>query len=109
MIAKGHGLSSVIHQLESRWRLVFIALLLFVGFGYGLVQYGVPAAAKKMAFWLPSSITDEVASHTLRLLDETVLSPSELPQQQQDQLLAQFKAFTQQPDTSISSFAMAEI
>src|SRR5690606_31416999 len=91
-----------IHTLESRWRMVFVALLLFIGFGYGLVQYGVPAAAKELAFWLPSSIADKAASHTLRLLDETVLSSSKLSQQQQVQLLKQFHTVSQQPDISIN-------
>ncbi|HAO25126.1 MULTISPECIES: M48 family metallopeptidase [unclassified Methylophaga] len=102
LIAKGHGFSRFIYLLESRWQLVFIALILFVGFGYGMVQYGVPAVANKMAFWLPSSVADQAASHTLRLLDETVLSPSKLPRSQQDQLLTKFKVYSQQVDLPIT-------
>ena len=102
LIAKGHGFSRFIHLLESRWQLVLFALILFVGFCYAMMQYGVPAAAKKMAFWLPSTISDKAANHTLRLLDETVLSPSELSQQQQDMLLANFQSLSNQPDTPIN-------
>lgn len=96
------GSSSIIHKLESQWRMVLVALLLFIGFAYSLVQYGVPAAAEKMAFWLPAGITEQAANHTLRLLDETFLSPSELTAEQQTQLLQQFKPFIDHPDLSIT-------
>lgn len=81
----------VVHALENRWRYLAVCLavtaaLLFLG-----GRYGVPLAARGLAFALPASVAAQAGRHTLEALDRTVFAPSELEPSERERLLACFR------------------
>ncbi len=91
---KQNGWNSFIYRLESRWHYVLASLLLVVAFIWGMVQYGLPAAAEGIAYRLPADITASVSEETLDYLDEHLFEPSELLQDPQSRLQALFAKMT---------------
>jgi len=84
-----------LHKLESRLGYV---LLLFVltGVGlWGLVEYGIPALAKRAAYALPESASRALGQDGLKVLDRVLFSPSDLEEKQRSQLLSLFDDMTQ--------------
>jgi Zn-dependent protease with chaperone function len=68
----------LVHLLESRKRYVLLSLALAILFIAGMVRYGVPVAARVIAFHLPAGIMKVAADQTMATLDRTVFSPTEL-------------------------------
>lgn len=58
------------YRLESRPALILAALLLTIGFGWGLIEYGVPWAARVIAFSLPRDVDRELGRGAADTLDE---------------------------------------
>lgn len=75
---KGHRLGRIIYQLEHRKRFVLAALAVMIGVVWFTVSYGVPTAARWIAFSLPESVAQIAARQTLEALDHSVFQPSEL-------------------------------
>ncbi len=67
-----------VHLLESKKRYVLISLAIAVLFVGAMVRYGVPAAARVIAFHLPPGIMKTAAEQTMAALDRSVFSPTEL-------------------------------
>lgn len=91
---KLHGWQTLVHKLESRWHYVLASLLFVVAFVWGMLQYGLPAAAEVIAFHLPASVTDGVSRQTLASLDEHFFETSKLPDATQKRLKARFTQMT---------------
>lgn len=91
---KQYGWSAFVHRLESHWRYVFASLILVVAFVWGMVQYGLPAAAEAIAYQLPPDITGRLSEETLGYLDEHLFEPSELPHDTQARLQTLFAGLT---------------
>lgn len=72
------GFNLFLHNLESRWQSVLIASLVVVAFTWGMVVYGIPSMAKTVAEALPVSVDESLTEGTLKLLDDRILSESEL-------------------------------
>jgi predicted Zn-dependent protease len=72
--------------------LLFVTL---VG-GWGLIEYGIPALAKRVAYAFPASADAALGKDGLKLLDQTLFSPSTLANEQQDQLRMIFDTMTRQ-------------
>jgi len=70
--------SLFLHNLESKWQTVLVASLAVVAFTLGMVVYGIPALAKSVAEALPVSVDESITQGTLKILDERILSASEL-------------------------------
>jgi len=70
--------SSFIHKLESRWHYVAMATVVMVLFGAWVSFYGVPVAAKTIAYVLPDKISAKADEQTLSLLEGDFLQPSTL-------------------------------
>jgi len=85
-----HGWSALVHRLESRWHYVLAALLLVVLFVWGMLQYGLPAAAEGVAHRLPAHITDDISEQTLSYLDENLFQPSQLSEATRERLQNRF-------------------
>jgi predicted Zn-dependent protease len=59
------------------------------------VRFGVPVAAKFIAFRLPPSVDDTASEHTLDALDRSLLQPSELDEAIQTRLVSHFQTVIQ--------------
>jgi len=68
-----------VHRLERRWRWALAALLISVALLGGGIWWGIPAAAERIALSLPAEVNASIGAGTLRLLDEALVGPSELP------------------------------
>lgn len=72
------GTRGFLHKLESNLGLVACATALTLGFAIWLAVYAVPAGVKSIALALPDAFLNNAGTHTLYLLDNTYLAPSEL-------------------------------
>lgn len=84
------GWQAFLHKLESRLVYVFVALVVTVAVVWGLVQYGVPALAKRTAYALPASVDAVLGRESLAVLDHTLFTPSQLSNERQQELHALF-------------------
>lgn len=72
-------------RLETNNYAVALSLLLVPLSIFGIFKYLVPAAAIWFADWIPYSVTDVASRHTLQALDKTILDPTELSDEQQQE------------------------
>jgi Zn-dependent protease with chaperone function len=80
-----------VHRFESRWGWVAFGLALLLLLGWGAARFGIPAAAKLIAFKLPPGVLARAESELLATLDRAVFSPSQIAQQARERLLHHFK------------------
>ncbi len=78
------------HALESKLRYVLPALALTVLVVGGLVHYGVPALAKRVAYALPASVDAQLGAGGLAALDRVYFAPSRLTEERRRGLRALF-------------------
>ncbi|MDX5362574.1 MAG: M48 family metallopeptidase [Pseudazoarcus pumilus] len=83
----GQGL---VDRLESRWRFVLAALVVTVAVVFVGVMWGVPAAARHVAFQLPASVGQEAQRVAVDMLDRSAFEPSRLEGAEQARLQAVF-------------------
>ncbi len=84
---------------ETSPRRVVAALLLVVIAVWGVVKYGVPAAARKVALAIPPATEAALGRQTLQMLDRSVLAPSRLPAARRAELTERFRLITREiPD-----------
>jgi Zn-dependent protease with chaperone function len=94
--AKWQGL---VHVMESKWRYALVALLVTVVSGWGLIEYGIPALAERVAHAFPASTNRALGRDGLTLLDHGIFSSSTLEKERQLQLRTMFQTMTRQlPD-----------
>ena len=92
-----------IHFLESHLAVVLLLLVLVSGFVWGSFKYGIPAFAQYSAQALPVDAVQYLGQGTLEILDRSVLSPSELEQEQRLRLTQLFQSYTSKyPDLKVS-------
>ncbi len=89
-----HGWQAFLHQLESRMHYVLIALLVVIAFSWGMLKYGLPAAAEGIAYALPQDIMQRATDTTLQVLDGRYLEPSELDAATRQRLRSRFEEMT---------------
>ena len=92
----GNRWQRFVHRLESRLAWVLAALVMTVVGAWGLVQFGIPAMAKQVAFALPESVDGALGRDGLNVLDRLVFSPSEIQEDRQVQILAIFDDMTRE-------------
>ena len=88
---KRHSWLRFVHLLESRKRYALLALAVLLMFLWGTMKYGVPAAAKLIAFRLPPSVDNMAGQHTLDVLDRSLLRPSELDEATRTRIVDHFQ------------------
>ncbi len=84
-----------LHKLESRLGYVLLLLVLTVVGSWGLVEYGIPALAKRAAYALPESTDAALGQDALKVLDQVLFSPSDLEEKRQRQLCTLFDDMTE--------------
>ena len=91
LAGQGSGLlQRLLHRWERSLPLALLALLLTVGLVTILVKYGIPAAAKRVAFSLSPATDAALGSEALGVLDRLVFAPSKLPADRQRQVRSLF-------------------
>ena len=93
--ASNSKFSLLLHRLESHWHTVALASLVVVAFTWGMIVYGIPAMAKSVAEALPVSVDETLTEGTLKLLDDRVLSASELDPDIQQRIETKFFAMVE--------------
>ena len=91
-----HGWQSFLHRLESRMHYVLLSFVVVIVFSWGMLKYGLPAAAEGIAYALPQNIMQSATDTTLKLLDERYLEPSELDAATQQRLSERFAMMSRQ-------------
>jgi len=84
---------SFIHRLENKLHYIAIALLLSIIIIWGLIEFGVPYAARSIADHIPLSMEQSMGEQVLNGMDKVFLEPSDLPAARVSQLQAEFAKF----------------
>jgi Zn-dependent protease with chaperone function len=96
----GRGGGRLLHRLEKSWRLVVLAVVVLGFTAFLLIRFGLPAAAKHIAYRLPMAVSERLGSDALSVLDRLLFAPSKLPAERQAELHEKFRAMLQrQADT----------
>ena len=80
-----------VYRLESRMAYVLLALAAMLLFLWAGAKYGIPAAARLIAFRLPVTVLDRAGRQTLNFLDRSLWEPSTLDDATRDRLRARFR------------------
>lgn len=95
----GHGgFAGRLVAWERRWTITIAALAAVVLLSWLFVSHGVPALAGMAARTMPPSVDARIGSEGLALLDRTLLAPSRLTQERQDELRARLRAMAAAAD-----------
>lgn len=77
-----------LHRLESNRGAVAACFVAIIVIASVTIIYGIPIAAKRIAYAVPQPVQNSMSEGTLELLDSLYLSPSELPSEEQARVLA---------------------
>lgn len=81
----------LVHFLESRWRLTAGFLIGLVICVWVFTAYGIPFLAQKIAYSVPSELSEELSRQTIKMLDGRFLKRSELSREKGGELRAMFQ------------------
>lgn len=87
----GTGFSGALHHLETHWRWIGVALMATLIIGFATVYWGMPWASRKIAFSLPLPVLEVVSEQALEIMDQGILSASELPLERQQRIREHFR------------------
>lgn len=77
-----------LYRLESNLGAVAACFVAIIAIAALMIVYGIPIAAKRIAYAVPQPVQNSMSEGTLELLDSLYLSPSELPSEEQARVLA---------------------
>lgn len=86
--------SGFVDFLERRWGVALASLAAVVLISAATVRYGLPALSGWAATQLPPEVDLRIGTHSLEVLDRTLLNPSRLSPQRQSWLLSIFARMT---------------
>jgi len=89
--SRGDGL---LHTLESRKRFILPLLLVAVLAGWVIYVWGIPLAAKSVAYALPADKIGLIGEQTIQAMDRTLLKPSQLSEARQRAIRQRFDRLT---------------
>lgn len=87
---------NMIHKIENRLWAIALMLLLAVTVLFAVIQYGIPAGAKYVAFKIPLEMERQMGRDALSLFDKTICGPTQLQVSRKAQLEASFQQALQQ-------------
>jgi len=80
--------------LEARWHWAAIALAVTIAVLWGLLTFGLPAAAKRIAYALPPAAYESMSSESLDIMDRLLFEPTLLPMDRQAEIETLFVDIT---------------
>jgi Zn-dependent protease with chaperone function len=86
------GESLLVDRMERSWRWAVIALVVAVFGTWAVLTFGVPVAARHVAFLVPSELNQKLGSESIGLLDRMMFDDSELPPETIDHVQELFEA-----------------
>jgi len=92
-VLKRHNIKSrsqLLHILEEKKRYVLVTLIIVIISIGSMVYYGIPYLAREAAFALPAKTQTLIGNETLRILDKSVFSESELRKRTRNRLSRKF-------------------
>ena len=84
----------VVGFLEARWLAVFLCVAGLIGFVYVSMVYGLPWAARTIAYNLPPSVMDGISKDALQIMDRRFFQPSGLPESERERIHTAFLSLT---------------
>jgi len=81
-----------LHALESHWHYVLVATIIVIAVTWGMIIYGIPSLANRVALAVPASVDEHLSEGSLELLDQHILSASELDENHKQRLQNKFAA-----------------
>jgi predicted Zn-dependent protease len=84
------GGRSLVDRLESGWHWALVALVVAVVGTWALLTYGVPVAAKHIAFSVPVELDQRLSDASMDLLDRLLFEDSELAEERKGQVQSLF-------------------
>lgn len=90
----GQGMDRFVFRLENSLVYILLALLVSAAVIYGLIQYGVPVAARLVAEQIPLEMENRMGQEALELF-EHLTAPSTLSPTRQQELKARFRALSE--------------
>ena len=83
--------SLLLHFLETNGKLIAFSVVFVLLFGFAFLRYGMPWVSERLAYKMPPKVDLMVGEHTLKVLDESLLDPSELPESRREAIEAHFQ------------------
>ncbi len=83
-----------LHHLESSLAYVIVAVALTGGFVWGMVEYGIPWLAERAAYAVPHSVDRQLGQGTLKVLDKSLFSATQLDEEKRTELQRRFVEIT---------------
>ena len=84
--------NSLIHGLESKYRWIFIALVVTLLSAFSFFKWGIPWTSKHIAHALPEKTNQLIAANTLDFLDAYMFSKSAVPTLKMEKIRKHFQA-----------------
>ena len=82
--------NSLIHTLESKYRWVFVALIVTLLTAFAFFKWGIPWTSNKIAHALPEKTNQIIASNTLEFLDDYMFKKSTVRQEEMEKIRKHF-------------------
>jgi Zn-dependent protease with chaperone function len=92
--------------LESHWLTVLSSVIIVPLFMWSMVNYVLPAASHAAVVLLPDGIAESMGEQTLYILDETYFDPTELSDQQQQEVKQQWQTIVTQLNLSEDQYKL---
>lgn len=81
---------NLVHKIENHLLAILVVLVLAVVTLAGVIQYGIPAGAKTVAFMIPIEMETSMGEEALAFFDKYICKPSQLDTKRRDQLGRKF-------------------
>ena len=92
--------------LESHWLTVLSSVIIVPLFMWGMVNYILPSASHAAVAFLPDSIAESMGEQTLYILDKTYFDPTELSEQQQQEVKQQWQTIVAKLELSENQYQL---
>jgi Zn-dependent protease with chaperone function len=93
-----HSRQHRVFELERRWQIALLALVLTIAGTWAFMRFGLPTAAEYAARVLPRSVDTAIGEGGLETMDRLFFGPSELPAPRQAELQSMFGRMVRELD-----------
>ena len=90
-VSQAFGGSRFVDMLERSWHWALITLVVAVAGVWGILTFGVPVAAERIAFAVPPDIDQQLGEESIELLDRMMFEESLLEDAEQERVRALFE------------------